>query len=155
MKRILLTGSLLAAISFLLLSFNLIKGTTMKTNEKAAVKAVIEKAYIEGIHTSQDEELIRSGFHNDFEMLVYLESTIEKVSIEQWLVRLEKMKAENPKMWQAKTHYKNMKISVTGYAASAQLDTYKGDVYFSTDFLLLYKFKSGWKIVSKIYTIQK
>ena len=43
----------------------------MQKNEKENVKAVVEKAYIEGIHTTQDESTVRSGFFKDFAMLVY------------------------------------------------------------------------------------
>ncbi|NIV44636.1 hypothetical protein GWN49_07160, partial [Candidatus Bathyarchaeota archaeon] len=38
-------------------------------------------------------------------------------------------------------------------AAVAKLDVYKGTTQFSTDYMLLYKFKEGWKIVSKIFTV--
>ena len=38
--------------------------------EEKAIKQVIERAYIEGIHTTQDENTVRSGFHKDFAMLV-------------------------------------------------------------------------------------
>jgi hypothetical protein len=36
--------------------------TIMQTNEEEKIKSVIEKAYIEGIHTTQNEDAIRSGF---------------------------------------------------------------------------------------------
>ena len=54
----------------------------MQTNDKEMIKLVIEKAYIEGIHTTQDENTIRSGFHKDFEMLVYKDDGFEKVTID-------------------------------------------------------------------------
>lgn len=125
----------------------------MLTNEKEAVKFIIEKAYIEGIHTTQDESTIRSGFHKDFAMLILKDDSIEKATVEMWLKRIEQMKKDKPELWKAKTKYHSMQINITGNAASVKLDTYKGNTYFSTDYLLLYKFKDSWKIVSKIYTI--
>lgn len=147
--------SLLILLAIFLLSETQKGDATMLTNEKENVKSIVEKAYIEGIHTTQNESAIRSGFHKDFAMLVYKDEGIEKVTVKMWLKRIEQMKKDNPNLWKAKTHYNSMQISITGYAASVQLDTYKGDTFFSTDYLLLYKFKDGWKIVSKIYTITK
>jgi hypothetical protein len=64
--------------------------------EKEAIKKVIEKAYIQGIHGNQDEETVKSGFHRDFAMLVMQDDALEKVMVDEWLARVEVMKAENP-----------------------------------------------------------
>ena len=128
---------------------------SMWFGEEEKVKSIVEKAYIEGIHTTQDEGTIRSGFQKDFAMLVHRDDGIEKVTVEMWLKRIAQMKNDDPDLWKEKTHYNSMQINITGYAASVQLDTYKGDAFFSTDYLLLYRFKNGWKIVSKIYTTTK
>jgi hypothetical protein len=121
--------------------------------EKEAVKQVIEKAYIRGIHGTQDERTVKSGFHQDFAMLVLQDNNIDKVSVSQWLARIETMKAENPELWSAETTYTFELVDVAGYAAVAKLDVYKGDTHFSTDYMLLYRFEDGWRIVSKIFAI--
>ena len=114
----------------------------MQSNDKELIISVIE-------------ETIRSGFHKDFEMLVYKDDAIEKVTIDTWFKRIEQLKKNNPELWSQKTHYDFLEIDITGNAASVQLDVYKGDTFFSTDYMLLYKFKKGWKIVSKIFTVKK
>ena len=48
----------------------------MQNAEKEAIKQVIEEAYIQGIHTTQDEKTVKSGFHQDFAMLVLQNNTI-------------------------------------------------------------------------------
>ena len=121
--------------------------------EKEAIKQVIEKAYIRGIHGDQDEETVKSGFHQDFAMLVLRDDTIDKVSVDEWLDRIETMKADNPELWNAKTTHSFVLIDVTDYAAVAKLDVWKGETHFSTDYMLLYKFEDGWRIVSKIFAI--
>ena len=121
--------------------------------EKEAIKQVIEKAYIQGIHGNQDEETVKSGFHQDFAMLVLQDDTIDKVSVDEWLDRIETMKAENPELWSAETTHNFELIDVAGYAAVAKLDVYKGATHFSTDYMLLYRFEDGWRIVSKIFAI--
>ena len=125
----------------------------MKDVEKEAIRQVIENAYIRGIHGNQDEETVRSGFHRDFRMLVLRDDRIDKVSVDEWFDRIEAMKADNPVLWSAETTYSFLLVDVARYAAVAKLDVYRGDVHFSTDYMLLYKFEDGWKIVSKVFSI--
>jgi hypothetical protein len=125
----------------------------MGNTEEEAIKEVIEEAYIRGIHGNQDEKTVNSGFHQDFAMLVLQDDTIDKVTVDEWLDRIETMKADNPELWSAKTTHNFRLIDVTGYAAVAKLDVYKGATHFSTDYMLLYKFEDGWRIVSKIFAI--
>ncbi|NIM91115.1 MAG: hypothetical protein GTO17_09225 [Candidatus Aminicenantes bacterium] len=125
----------------------------MEVTEKEAIQQVVEKAYIRGIHGNQDEKAVKGGFHKDFNMLVLQNNTIEKVTVDEWLDRVEKMKADNPQLWEAETTYNFEFIDFTSYAAVAKLDVYKGKTHFSTDYMLLYRFEDGWKIVSKIFAI--
>ena len=117
------------------------------------IKSVIEAAYIAGIHGDQDEGLIRGGFHEDFKMLVLTDNIIDKVGIDDWLTRIEGMKQDNPDLWSAEATHQFKLIDVAGYAAVAVLDVYRGEIHFSTDYMLLYKFDEGWRIVSKIFAI--
>lgn len=139
---------------FLLTYYNL-EGIDMKSSSEEAIKKVIEKAYIKGIHGNQDENTVKSGFHQKFNMFVLQDNHIDKVNVDEWLKRIEKMKQENPELWSAETNHKFLLIDVKGNAAVAKLDVYKGEIYFSTDYMLLYKFEEGWKIVSKIFTIPR
>ncbi|UCC79123.1 MAG: nuclear transport factor 2 family protein [Candidatus Zixiibacteriota bacterium] len=125
----------------------------MGNGDKTAVKQVIERAYIQGIHGSQDEETVKSGFHRDFAMLVLHNNVLEKVMVDEWLARVSVMKTENPDLWEAETRHAFDMVDVSGYAAVARLQVYKGAAHFSTDYMLLYKFEEGWKIVSKIFAI--
>ena len=120
---------------------------------KESIRRVIEKAYIQGIHGNQDEQLVRSGFHEDFAMLVLRDDAIDKVTVDEWLARVEVMKLENPEMWAAETRYSVDLVDVSGYAAVAKLQVFKGEVHFSTDYMLLYRLEEGWRIVTKIFAI--
>ena len=121
--------------------------------DKQAIEQVIEKAYIRGIHGNQDEKTVRSGFHRDFAMLVLQGNALEKVMVDEWLARVEVMKTENPELWEAETRHTFELVDVNGYAAVAKLEVYKGTTHFSTDYMLLYRFEEGWRIVSKIFVI--
>ena len=125
----------------------------MGNSDELAIKQVIERAYIEGIHTTQDEETVKSGFHQDFAMLVLQDDALAKVTVDEWLPRVEVMKKENPELWAAEVRHTFKLVDVAGYAAVAVLDVYRGDIHFSTDYLLLYRFKEGWRIVSKIFSV--
>ena len=125
----------------------------MVDNDKEAIKKVIDEAYINGVHRDQDENKMKSGFHQDFAMLVFNNNEINKVSVDEWLERVAKMKKDNPELWKSKTSYDFKLIDVTRNAAVAKLDVYKGTIHFSTDYMLLYKFEEGWRIVSKIFAI--
>lgn len=125
----------------------------MGSVDKKAIKQVIEKAYIQGIHGNRDEEAVKSGFHQDFAMLVLQDNALEKVTVDEWLDRIGVMKTENPDLWQAETRHTFELVDVAGYAAVAKLDVYKGTTHFSTDYMLLYKVEEEWKIVSKVFAI--
>ena len=88
-------------------------------------------------------------------MLVLQDNNIKKVNVDEWLIRLEKMKKENPELWKTETICKYESVDVSGYAASVKLNVYKGKTHFSTDYMLLYKLNDGWKIVSKILVFHK
>ena len=125
----------------------------MGDSDKEAIKQVIERAYIQGIHGNQDEAVVKSGFHRDFAMLVLQDNALEKVMVDEWLARVEVMKTEHPDLWQAQTRHTFELIDVAGYAAVAKLEVYKGTTHFSTDYMLLYRFEEGWRIVSKIFAV--
>ena len=125
----------------------------MGNADKESIKQVIETSYVQGIHRDHDEQMVKSGFHEDFAMLVLGDNAIDKVTVDQWLARVEMMKRQNPEMWAAETRYAFDLVDVSGTAAVAKLQVYKGDTHFSTDYMLLYRFDEGWRIVSKIFSI--
>ena len=77
----------------------------MQHGQEEAIREVIKKAYIEGIHGNQDETTVKSGFHEDFAMLVLQDDVLEKVDVDGWLRRIETMKADNPDLWSAETRH--------------------------------------------------
>lgn len=117
------------------------------------IKNTVIDGYIKGIHEKQDQELAESGFHPDFEMLVLQNNRLSKVGITNWLARIDEMKEKNPELWNSETSYKFLLVDCTEVAAVAKIDVFKGDIHFSTDYMLLYKFEEGWRIVSKVFSI--
>ena len=125
----------------------------MKSSDREAIRQVIEEAYIRGIHETQDEDLVRAGFHPDFTMLVQQEDRMVKVGLDEWFVRIEELKQQSPELWAAGAVPEFHIIDGTGNAAAVKLDVFRGETHFSTDYMLLYKFEEGWKIVSKVFSV--
>jgi ketosteroid isomerase-like protein len=123
---------------------------TEKT-ERQAIEQVVMEAYIRGIHGDQDEARVRSGFHPDFAMLVPKDDSILKVSVGEWLERIEGMKASDPELWRAETTCDFLIVDATRNAAVVKLDVFKDAKRVFTDYMLLYKFAGGWKVVSKVF----
>lgn len=126
------------------------------TNEQPieAVKKVIINAYINGIHGNLEMQAITAGFHKDFAMLVPENDSLKKVSVTEWIEFItNKAKIENPDLWNSETEYIFDFVDITNNAASVKIQVYKGDKHFSTDYMLLYRFPTGWKIVSKIFEL--
>ena len=120
-------------------------------DDAAAVKRVIEDAYIKGIHIDQNVEAIRKGFHPAFTMYAYKDGQISTTSIEQWISSIEEGKKKNPNRPKVETKHEFVSVEVSGNAAVARLEMYKDGKHVFTDFMSLYKFDDGWKIVAKIY----
>lgn len=124
----------------------------MDKEDVEAIKGVIEKAYIEGVHGTQDRKAVESGFHPDFNMPVLDGDELQMVTVDEWFKRIEEMKADNPDLWRGETEHKLQIVDVEGRAAVAKLEVHKSGEYFSKDYMLPYRFSDGWRIVSKIFT---
>lgn len=147
MKRVFLLT--LAAV--LLLSAVLIAGEAELDEERAAIRGVIESAYIKGIHTEWDAEAVLAGFHPVFEMLIFEEGGIRKLPIGDWAKSIERNKQNHPEGPQYEITYEIPMVDVTGNAAVVRIELYKDGTHIFTDYMSLYKFEDGWKIVGKIF----
>lgn len=128
------------------------KEETMQSENRQAIEQLIETAYIDGVHTQRSLELASRGFdRTNFRMAVRVDDEVQLLSLEQWLFRVEELAADDPDTWSAATRWELESLDVSGKAAVAKLRVYKGDVFFSTDYMMLYKMERGWRIVSKIF----
>ena len=137
---------------FSLLLFSLLAADTAALDmEKSAVKKVILSAYRDGICNVGDVAAIDKGFHPDFNLLMLQENKLGKLPIAKWKEYVTKNKAAGKYPPEEKVAFKFLFVDVIGNAAAAKIEFYKGKTLAYTDFLLLYKFNDGWKLVSKIY----
>jgi len=115
-----------------------------------AVKAVVKSAYVDGVHAKGDPALMRAGFHPSFRMLVLKEGALTPVTLDEWAGRIEKGAAERKGPPPEIRHEFNH-VDVTGNAAAVRLELHRNGKHTFTDYLSLYRFPDGWKIVSKIF----
>ncbi len=121
-------------------------------NDQKAIMEVIQSAYIDGIHNLKNIDDIEKGFHPGFDLLIKnQEGQLVKYPIYSWIESTKKRKAENPDGAEKETTVEFVDIDITGESAVAKIDLYREEKRTFTDYLFLYKFNEGWRIVSKVY----
>jgi len=116
-----------------------------------AVKAVVQSAYVEGVHANPDAARMRQGFSPDFRMLVLRDGKMTAVTLEEWIGRMEANRKQNPDAPKPSIRAEFPIVDVTANEAVVKVELYRDGKHAFTDLLLLYKFPDGWKIVSKIF----
>lgn len=119
--------------------------------EVEAVKSVINKAYIEGIHNNGSIDDIKAGFHPGFEMLSNTNGELTRFSIGEWVERIETNRANNPDQKRDRTDVKYIDVDITGGVASVKFELLRNGETIFTDYMYLYKFGDDWKIIAKVY----
>jgi hypothetical protein len=150
MKRIITIGLFLGLTTVVSLSFLSVKNTSDAENE---VKALVEKAYVNGAFNGLDADAMRAGFHEDFAIYSPQGDAISKYPIKVWADGVDKRKksgydASDPKN---KWEHKFVMVDATGHAAQVKIELYNQDKHVYTDYLSLLKFDNGWRIVAKVY----
>ena len=112
-----------------------------------AIRAVVVRAYVDGIHRLRDSVAVRKGFHPTFVMSVRTETGVNSLGLDAWLQRLALDGKPNPK----KIEHKFLNIDAVGNTATAKLELYIDGKHTFTDFLSLYRFPEGWRIVNKVF----
>ena len=143
LHRILATG--------MLLGLTAVTSLAAPPDESADIKAVVQSAYVEGVHAKGDPSLMRQGFHPDFRMLVLRDGKMSAVTLDEWIGRLEARNKENPNAPKPAIQAEFPVVDITGNAAAVRVELSRDGKHTFTDYLLLYKFPEGWKIVSKIF----
>ena len=115
-----------------------------------AVKAVVKSAYVDGVHAKADVALMRAGFHPAFRMLTLRDGALTPVTLDEWAGRIEKGAADRSAP-RPEIRHEFTTVDVTGDAAVVRLELYRGGKHAFTDYLSLYRFADGWKIVAKTF----
>jgi hypothetical protein len=146
-----LFSTAMLALPFVAAGALLVSGAAQSPADDADdIRGVIESAYIEGIHKNGSREAIRAGFHPDFVMKVLSDDAVADVTIEQWIGRL----APEGTAPGREVTYRIPDVSVSGQAAVARVEVMFDGRHVYTDYMSLYRFSEGWRIVAKIYNTE-
>jgi len=137
--------------SMVVLAFFALSAPLRANDEKQAVMRVIEEAYVKGVHIDPSGEAIRKGFHPEFVMFVQDGEKVTMVTRDEWITRIEASKAKNSSGAKPVVKHEFPVVEVSGKAAIAKVELYKDGKHVFTDFISLYKFEDGWKIVGKTF----
>ncbi|MCR4396899.1 MAG: nuclear transport factor 2 family protein [Candidatus Saccharicenans sp.] len=118
-------------------------------SDEEAIKVLIQTAYVDGLQNLGDLEKTRVGFHPDFVLLGLRDGQLTRLPIADWIASTEKRKAAGQKL--PLTTCKFLQVDITDDAAMVKLELHREGQRIFTDYLSLYKFPDGWKIVGKIY----
>lgn len=133
-RNILLTVGLVFALNIFGVSQN---------SDSVQIRSAIENSYIHGLINGKDYAEAKRGIHHDFTLLGHQGDSLTEKSIDQWIAQRKK----RPDL--AEVGYKICFIDIDGDAAVSKIEMFRGSIR-AVDYLFLYKFHSGWKIVSAI-----
>jgi hypothetical protein len=122
-------------------------------SDKEAIKKLVLTAYIDGLQNKGDLNATEKGFYPGFNLLMLRNNMVDKLPIYNWLKYAEMKKEKDPEPYTKEelTSCEFEFIDITGTAAVTKIHLSKGGKKIYTDYLSLYKFEDGWKVVSKIY----
>lgn len=123
-----------------------------KTDEEA-IKDVIQVAYVQGLQNEGDLEKIDSGIHPGFNLLGIGEGNeMWNLSITDWKAKtLKRLETGELPRKENLISIKFLSVDITGTAAVSKIEFYVGEKLTYVDYISLYKFEDGWKMVNKIY----
>lgn len=127
------------------------------SGEREAIVRVVTDAYVDGVHNFRDPAAMRRGFHPDFEMFLLRDGKLVKVPLAKWI------EANGSAQSQGATAQADSRCAARddgelrcrrchGHHRYLQGRNLAGRQAASfTDYLALYKFDDGWKIVAKSF----
>lgn len=136
-------------LMFLLAAFSLTLGTlSAESSDTAAIVDVVDRAYVQGVHLDADAAKMRSGMHESFIMFVRTEEGLNHLTRDAWIARLKPRAASDP---HPDVKAKIAVLDRTGDAAVVKVELFRGGKQIFTDYISLYRFQDGWKLVGKTF----
>jgi hypothetical protein len=123
--------------------------------EEEAIINVLQESYVKGVFNEGNRALVQEGFAAAFTMFsLTADGTVKTITKADWLRRVQENKAKGryPAKEENKVRIVIKKVEVADTAAMVKLHFYRGEHLRYVDFIGLYRFKTGWKIISKTFT---
>lgn len=142
---------------FLIAFFNALIPVFSQNNansEAQAIQKVIQDAYIDGVFNLGDTLAIARGFHDEFRLLGQQPAGgLRIVTKADWLQSVSNKLKEGkyPTSTDKQVTVNFLSIDVAESVAAVKLEFLIGGLVRYIDFLALYRFEEGWKIMNKVY----
>jgi type II secretory pathway component PulC len=120
-------------------------------DDEAAIKEVVDRAYVQGVHIDADPAKIRSGMHDSFIMFVRNGDQITGLTRDAWIARIEESNAKPKPAKKPETKADIDVLDRAGDTAVVRVKLYRDGKQIFTDYISLYRFASGWKLVGKVF----
>ena len=133
-------------VHFLVLVSGISIAQDVKNSEVEAVKEVVQKA-IDAKYNYGNIELMKKYYHSGFNLLIVHNNELHYISLKKMITGVSKKKAKEEYPPKEKISIEFLSVEVAGYAATVRFDYFKGKRRTCADFMSLYKFKEGWRIV--------
>ena len=118
-----------------------------ESDAEATIRQIVVEAYVDGVFRDRDEDAVRAGFHPEFVMTVRRPDGVIVATLDMWLERLGLDGTPS----EAQITHRFRSVDVTGETAVVKLEILQDGTHLYTDYLGLYRFPDGWRIVNKVF----
>ncbi|RKN80172.1 nuclear transport factor 2 family protein [Ulvibacterium marinum] len=120
-------------------------------DDKSLIETIITECYLEPLYLNGNLDKIKEGFHKEFTMYVLYKGEFYATSRAKWIENIKATRSRNlPQKnysWQFKI------IDHEGQTAVVKLCINEEGNLKYIDYLTLYKFQDGWKVITKQFSM--
>ena len=121
------------------------------SHEANSIKELVTASYLEPLYQKGSIEKIKEGFHEGFNMYVLYKGKFSTRTRDAWI---EKIKAVRTRNLPEKAYsWKFDMIDIAGQTAMVKLNIFEKEELKYIDYLTLYKFNEGWKVITKQFSM--
>jgi hypothetical protein len=135
------------SIATVLISTVVMGHARQEAQDDRLIRRVVEDAYVSGVFVTRDPAAVRRGFHRDFVLSVRQGDDIIVAPLDVWLARLELDSVRSSD----RVEHMFDRVDITGRTAVVKLRITINGKHVYTDYMGLYRFPDGWKIVNKVF----
>lgn len=122
-----------------------------QTPDRTVIEGVITESYLIPVYLSTNTEAIKKGFHEKFSLYDLQKGELSLLSRDEWI---ESILLANQQTQVKKKTYNWMfeLIDIEEQTAMVKLRINENGTIKFVDYLTLYKFREGWRIITKQFT---
>ncbi len=120
-------------------------------DDKSLIETIITECYVEPLYLNGNLEKIKQGFHKEFTMYVLYKGEFYMTSRAKWIENIKATRARN--LPQKTYSWQFEIIDYEGQTAMVKLRIDEENELKYVDYLTLYRFQDGWKVITKQFSM--